>query len=81
MRSRIDPIKKIAPNVRAHRGLILNWVRAKEEIAQGAVEGLNNKAKVNTKNAYGIKSFYVVKVALYHTLGKLAEPKASHRFC
>jgi len=81
MRSRIDPMKKIARMLRAHRGLILNWFRAKEEIALGAVEGLNNKAKVTTKKAYGFKSFDVVKVALYHTLGKLPEPKATHRFC
>ena len=46
MRSRIDPMKKIARMLRSHRGLILNWFRAKELIALGAVEGLNNKAKV-----------------------------------
>jgi hypothetical protein len=80
MRSRIDPMKKIARMLRAHRGLILNWFRAKEEIALGAVEGLNNKAKVTTKKAYGFKSIDVVKVALYHTLGKLPEPKSNRRF-
>ena len=81
MRSRIDPMKKIAKMLRSHRSLILNWFRAKELIALGAVEGLNNKAKVTTKKAYGFKSFEVIKLALYHTLGKLPEPKVTHKFC
>ena len=80
MRSRIDPMKKIAKMLRSHRGLILNWFRAKELIALGAVEGLNNKAKVTTKKAYGFKSFEVIKLALYHTLGKLPEPLCLHIF-
>jgi len=81
MRSRIEPMKKIARMLRSHRGLILHWFRAKEQISLGAVEGLNNKAKVTTKKAYGFKSFEVVKLALYHTLGNLPEPVATHKFC
>lgn len=81
MRSRIEPMKKVARMLRAHRGLLLNWFRARKQIALGAVEGLNNKAKVTTKKAYGFKSFNVVKVALYHTLGNLPEPEVTHRFC
>jgi len=81
MRSRIEPMKKIARMLRSHRSLILNYFRAKEQIALGAVEGLNNKAKVTTKKAYGFKRFEVIKLALYHTLGDLPEPKVTHRFC
>lgn len=81
MRSRIEPMKKIARMLRSHRSLILNYFRAKEQIALGSVEGLNNKAKVTTKKAYGFKSFEVIKLALYHTLGNLPEPVGTHRFC
>ena len=81
MRSRIDPMKKVARMLRSHRELLLNWFRAKELIALGAVEGLNNKAKVTTKKAYGFKSFDAIKLALYHTLGKLPEPVFTHKFC
>lgn len=81
MRSRIDPMKKIARMLRSHRPLILNWFKAKNHISLGAVEGLNNKAKVTTKKAYGYKNFEVIKIALYHTLGNLPEPKTTHRFC
>jgi hypothetical protein len=44
MRSRIEPMQKVARMLRSHRSLILNYFRAKEQIAQGA-----DKAKVTTK--------------------------------
>ncbi len=81
MHSRIEPMKKIARMLRSHRSLILNWFGAKEQIALGAVEGLNNKAKVTTKKAYGFKSFELIKLALYHVLGDLPEPEVAHKFC
>ena len=42
MRSLINPIKKIARLLRSHRSLVLSYFRAIEQIALGAVEGLNN---------------------------------------
>ena len=30
---------------------------------------------------FTFKSYEVVKIALYHTLGDLPEPKGTHRFC
>ena len=81
MRSRIEPMKKVARMLRSHRTLILNWFLTKGEVCLGAVEGLNAKAKLTIKRAYGFKSYEVVKIALYHTLGDLHEPKGTHRFC
>lgn len=81
MRSRIKPMKKVAKMLRSHRELLLNWFRARGEIALGCVEGLNNKAKVVTKRSYGFRSYDVLKIALYHTLGDLPEPDVTHRFC
>lgn len=81
MRSRIDPMKKVARMLRSHRPLILNWFKVRGQISLGAVEGLNNKSRVVTKRAYGYKSFEVIKLALYHTLGMLPEPKFTHKFC
>ena len=81
MRSKLVPMKKVARMLRSHRALLLNWFRAKGKIALGAVEGLNNKAKVTTRKAYGYRSFEVMKIALYHTLGNLPEPEGTHRFC
>jgi len=81
MRSRLKPMKKVAKMLRSHRTLLLNWFDAKRQIALGCVEGFNNKAKVITKRSYGFRSYDLLKIALYHTLGDLPMPKLSHRFC
>ena len=46
MRSRIEPMKKVAQMLRNHRELVLNYFRAKKQFSSGVVEGLNNKVKV-----------------------------------
>jgi len=80
MRSRIDPMKKIARMLRAHRPLLLNYFKARKEFSSGVVEGLNNKAKVTMRKSYGFRTFRVLELALYHSLGKLPEPQLTHEF-
>jgi transposase len=80
MRSRIQPMKKIAMTIRSHRELLLNYFRAKKRLSSGVVEGLNNKAKLTMRKSYGFRTFRITEIALYHTLGKLPEPKVAHRF-
>jgi hypothetical protein len=53
MRSRIEPMKRIARSQRRHRELIRNYFRAQEPISSGVVEGLNHKAKVTMRKSYG----------------------------
>ncbi len=81
MRSRIDPVKKVAKSLRKHRELLLNWFRARGEISSGIVEGFNNKAKVTMRNAYGFRTYRYLEAALYHALGDLPEPDFTHKFC
>jgi transposase len=81
MRSRIEPMKKVARTLRRHQPLILNWFRARGAISSGAVEGLNNKVKLVTRKSYGFRTAEVAKLALLHNLGQLPEPKRTHRFC
>jgi transposase len=82
MRSRIEPMKKIARMLRSHRELILNWFEARAEgISLGAVEGLNNRLKANIRKSYGFRTYKAIKVMLYHKLGELPEPELPHRFC
>lgn len=81
MRSRLEPMKKVARMLRAHEPLILNWFRAKGEISSGAVEGLNNKIRVVTRRSYGFRTYPAMELALYHNLGRLPEPELTHRFC
>ena len=73
-------MKKMAKSLRKHKPLILNWFRAKKAFSSGIVEGLNNKSKLATKKAYGFKSFECAEIALYHQMGGLPEPPATHRF-
>jgi transposase len=81
LRSRIEPMKKVARMLRTHEELLLNWFRAKGEISSGAVEGLNNKIRVVTRRSYGFRTFDAMEIALYHTLGRLPEPQTTHKFC
>ena len=43
-------------------------------------EGLNNKAKVTMRRSYGFRTFRILELALYHSLGKLPEPELTHDF-
>ncbi len=81
MRSKIGPMKKVTKTLRRHRALILNWFRAEGVISAGIVEGLNNKAKLTMRKAYGFRTEKAITIALYHQLGDLPEPEFTHRFC
>jgi len=80
MRSRLEPVKKFVGTLRAHEDLIMNWFEAKKRFSSGAVEGMNRKINLVTRKAYGYKSYEVLKIALFHTLGDLPEPEMTHRF-
>ena len=73
LRSRIEPMRKVARTLRSHQELLLNWVRAKGEISSGAVEGLNNKIRVVTRRSYDFRTYEAMEIALYHTLGLRSE--------
>ena len=77
----LEPMKKVARMLRKHKPLILNWFKANGQLSSGAVEGLNLKAKLTMRKAYGFKTLKCLEIALYHTLGKLPEPEYIHRFC
>jgi transposase len=80
LRSRIEPMKKVARTLDAHAELILNWFAAKGTISAGMVEGLNYNVKLTLKKSYGFRTEEAVKIALYHRLGALPEPEFTHKF-
>lgn len=80
MRSKLVPIKKFVNTLRRHEDLLMNWFKAKKAYSSGTVEGLNRKVNLVTRKAYGYKSYDVLKIALFHTMGHLPEPKMTHRF-
>ena len=80
MRSRLEPMKQVARMLRGHRPLLLNWFRARKAISNGVVEGLNLKAKLTMRKAYGFSEYSFVELALYHTMADLPEPETAHKF-
>jgi len=80
MRSQIDPLKTQARSIRKHRQLILNWFTAKKRFNSGIVEGLNGKAKLTMRKAFGFRTFNALQIALFHQLGDLPQPELAHKF-
>lgn len=80
MRSKIEPMKKMAKTLRKHRPLLMNWFKAKGQLSSGVVEGFNNKAKLTMRKSYGFRTFRGIEIALYHAMGDLPEPEFTHRF-
>lgn len=80
LRSRLEPMKKVARMLRNHQPLILNWFRAKGQVSSGTVEGFNTKAKLTARKSYGFRTFKVQEIALYHTLGALPVPEWTNKF-
>jgi len=76
--SRLKPMRDFAWMIRRHQDDILNYFKV--PIDNGAVEGLNNKAKVISHRAYGYRTAETFKLALYHGMGKLPEPQLTHKF-
>ena len=81
MRSRLDPMKKVALMLRHKRDLVLNWFVAEGRLSSGIVEGFNNKLKLITRKSYGFRTQKAYETALYHNLGALPEQEFTHRFC
>lgn len=81
MRSRLDPMKDFVRMIRNHQPLILNWFKAKKQFSSGIVEGMNRKVNLVTRKGYGFRSYEVLKIALFHTMGSLPEPELTHKFC
>jgi transposase len=76
--SRLEPMRKFAWMIRRHQEDILSYFKI--PIDNGAVEALNNKAKLISHRAFGYRTAETFKLALYHGLGKLPMPKLTHRF-
>ena len=57
-----------------------NSIGADKQFSSSVIEGLNNKAKVTMRKAYGYRTFRIAELSLYHVLGKLPEPKLAHKF-
>lgn len=78
MESKIKPMQDFAFLLKRHEENILTYFDM--PISNGAVEGLNNKAKVISHRAYGFRSAKNYILNLYHCMGNLPMPTSMHRF-
>src|SRR2546425_10440127 len=70
LRSRVPPMRKVARMLRAHRPLLMNWFGAKGALSAAVGEGVNNnKARVTTRIAYGVRTYRAMEIALYRIPG------------
>lgn len=80
MRSRLEPLKKVAKRLRRHKQLVLNWFLCTPRLSNGISEGFNLKAKLTMRKSYGFRKYRTIELALYHTLGNLPYPPLIHKF-
>lgn len=80
MHSNLNPMKTFVKTLRNHQELLMNWFKAKKVYSSGIVEGLNRKVNLVTRKSYGFRSYDILKIALFHTMGNLPEPKTTHSF-
>ena len=76
--SRLKLIREFAWMIRRHEENILSWFHM--PINNGSVEGLNNKAKVISRKAYGFRTADHFICNLYHCMSYLLAPPLLHRF-
>ena len=76
--SRLQPMRDFAGMLRKRMDDVLNYIDLR--IDNGAVEGLNNKAKVVSHRCNGFRTAKSYIMALYHCLGDLPEPQLVHKF-
>jgi transposase len=76
--SRLKPMRDFAWMRRRHPKDLLNYFDLR--IDNGAVEGMNNKAKIVSPRGYGFRTASTYITALYHCLGNLPEPELVHKF-
>ena len=81
MRSQLDPMKKFVRTLRNHEDLLMNYFKAGKLYSSGIVKGLNLRINLCMRKAYGSRSFELLQISLFHTLGDFPEPKYTHKFC
>lgn len=70
--SRLDPFRRFARLVREHLDGILRWTELR--VANGALEGMNNKVKIVSHRAYGFRKVDTYITAIWHGCGDLPLP-------
>lgn len=78
MYSRLQPLKKFVRLLRKHWDGVLAWVTL--PLSNGAVEGMNNNAKVISHRARGFATYETFACMLMHCMADLPTQELSHSF-
>lgn len=76
--SRIKPMRDFAWLLRRHEEHILSWFEL--PIDNGAVEAMNNNAKVISHRSRGFRTDKIYTRAMLHGMGGLPRPEIMHKF-
>jgi len=79
-KSNLKPMKGFIKTLQRHEELLMNWFRAEKKYSSGVVDGLNRRVNLVTRKSYGFKNYEILKLALFHTMGRLPEPEMTHRY-
>jgi len=69
IRSRLEPMKKVARTIKQHRDGILRWFDSK--IANGLIEGINSLVQAAKAKARGYRSLRNLMAIIYLITGKI----------
>ena len=69
IRSRLEPMKKVARTIKQHRDGILRWFDSK--IANGLIEGINSLVQAAKAKARGYRSLRNLVAIIYLIAGKI----------
>ena len=69
IRSRLEPMKKVARTIKQHRDGILRWFDSK--IANGLIEGINSLVQAAKAKARGYRSLRNLMAIIYLIAGKI----------
>jgi len=69
IRSRLEPMKKVARTIKQHRDGILRWFNSK--IANGLIEGINSLVQAAKAKARGYRSLRNLMAIIYLIAGKI----------
>ena len=69
IRSRLEPMKKVARTIKQHRDGILRWFNSK--IANGLIEGINTLVQAANAKARGYRSLRNLMAIIYLIAGKI----------
>ena len=81
MRSRLDPLKKFVRTLRNHKNLLMNYLKTGKRYTSGIVEGLNLHINLCMRKAYGYRSFELLQISFFRTLGDLPELTLIPKLC